>query len=183
MKRTYYLASHLSELLATILIIPSLLHHPSTALAACECGYRVTSLDNNAGPLFAFAIETDFTLLTSLQRLTNAGDWIPQEYVVGSSASNGPYGKNASLNNVIFDKNTKENGLALMVRGVGTDDGRLKEGDLVEMSEIASVREDILYGTFRAGLKFTDVKGTCGAWFWVRSSCPCSFDRRNLADQ
>ena len=59
-------------------------------------------------------------------------------------------------------------GLELYVRGVG-DDG--SAGGLVGMAELSSVREDMLFGSFRASVMFTGVGGTCGAWFWVR----CAF--------
>lgn len=38
---------------------------------------------------------------------------------------------------------------------------------LVGMAEVASVRGDMLFGTFRVGMKVTGVEGTCGAFFWV----------------
>ena len=37
----------------------------------------------------------------------------------------------------------------------------------VTVGQMNSVREDLLFGTFRAGLKFTAVPGTCTAFFWV----------------
>ena len=41
---------------------------------------------------------------------------------------------------------------------------------LVSMGEIAAARDDIVYGSFRAGIKVTTVPGTCGAFFWYRNN-------------
>lgn len=35
------------------------------------------------------------------------------------------------------------------------------------MAEIVTNRSDIMYGSFRAGMKIAAVNGTCGAFFWV----------------
>lgn len=41
-------------------------------------------------------------------------------------------------------------------------------GGHIPGAEIASARRDMLYGSFRAGMKYTGENGTCGAFFWVR---------------
>lgn len=43
---------------------------------------------------------------------------------------------------------------------------------LVPVGEIYSKRADIRYGTFRAGIKFSGVNGTCGAFFWYCTYMP-----------
>lgn len=53
-------------------------------------------------------------------------------------------------------------GLQLWVRG-----GIPKDG-LIPMGEIATSREDMLYGSFRASILVSDIPGTCAAFFWVR---------------
>jgi hypothetical protein len=41
----------------------------------------------------------------------------------------------------------------------------------VQVAQMNSVREDLLFGTYRALLKITSVPGTCTSFFWV-SICP-----------
>lgn len=133
--------------------------------ADCECGYKV----NNT--LYTDLIETDFLHLPSI---TNDIDWQPQNYTVTPADARGPYGKNASLSNVLANPlksqydwagdgvNGGDAGLQLYVRGSaqGLD-------SLIPMAELVTTRDDVLYGSFRAGMKFTPVNGTCGAFFWV----------------
>ncbi|KAK4988228.1 hypothetical protein LTR50_004054 [Elasticomyces elasticus] len=40
---------------------------------------------------------------------------------------------------------------------------------MVEMGEIVTERDDMLYGSFRVGMKTTGVPGTCAAFFWYRN--------------
>ena len=57
-------------------------------------------------------------------------------------------------------------GVDLLVPGIGEDKSGVS--DIVGMAELATRRDDILYGSLRAGIEFTGEKGTCGAFFWVR---------------
>lgn len=147
-----------------------LLYLPSPTSAACECGY---ALPSNASPPQTFytdLLETDFLHLKNLSTNT---DWSPQNYTVTPAAARGPWGKNASLSNILtnplaskYDWGSDDvlGGLELYVTGVGNEGA----GGLVGMAELSSVREDMLYGSFRASVMFTGERGTCGAWFWVR---------------
>jgi beta-glucanase (GH16 family) len=38
---------------------------------------------------------------------------------------------------------------------------------MVRSGEIDSLRRDMRYGSFRVGMKMSDVPGTCAAFFWV----------------
>ncbi|MCJ1453885.1 hypothetical protein MMC28_004234 [Mycoblastus sanguinarius] len=132
--------------------------------ADCECGYTANST------LYTDLIETDFLHLTNI---TTDTDWQPQNYTVTSALARGPYGKNASLNNVVANPlksqydwagngiNGGDAGLQLFVRG-----GNPVPGGLIPMAEVATTRGDLLYGSFRAGMKVTATNGTCGAFFW-----------------
>jgi len=143
--------------LTTLLLTP-LVH------ANCECGYTVNST------LYTDLIETDFLHLTNI---TTDTDWQPQNYTVTPALARGPYGKNASLSNVVTNPlkskydwagdgvNGGDAGLQLYVRGGIPQDG------LIPMAELATTRSDLLYGTYRVGMKVTPVSGTCGAFFWV----------------
>ena len=133
--------------------------------ADCECGYTVNST------LYTDLIETDFL---HLKNITTDTDWIPQNYTVSPELARGPYGKNAQISNVVANPlqspydwagngvNGGDAGIQLIVRG-----NNPSPGGLVSMAEMATNRTDILYGSFRAGMKTTPVNGTCGAFFWV----------------
>ncbi|KAI4129088.1 MAG: hypothetical protein LQ347_003913, partial [Umbilicaria vellea] len=122
------------------------------AHANCECGYTVNAT------LYTDLLETDFL---HLPNITLDTDWELQNYTVSAADARGPYGKNATLGNVVANP-LKDNtswtghgilggdpGLQLWVRGGIPSDG------LIPMAELASTREDMLYGSFRASLKLT----------------------------
>lgn len=139
--------------------------HP-VVRADCECGYTVNSA------VYTELIETDFTQVKSIATNT---DWAPQSYTVDQAMARGPFGKNASLTNVLSnplknkDQPTGDSvrggdaGLQLIVRGGPPANG------LIPIAEISSERTDLFYGSFRAGMKLTGTNGTCGAFFWVCS--------------
>ena len=52
-------------------------------------------------------------------------------------------------------------GVQLIVDGGNPTDGYIKS------AQMNSVREDLLFGTYRALMKLPSVSGTCGAFFWV----------------
>ena len=160
----------LKTLVITLFLLPSL------TTAACECGY---TLNSTTATLYTHLLETDFLHLSSFKSSAsplNGSDWLPQEYTVSSALARGPYGKNASVDNVRLNplKNAQdwsgegvnggEAGLEVFVRKLGEG---VKEGGLVGMGELASSRVDMLFGTFRVGMKLSAVSGTCGAFFWV----------------
>lgn len=130
----------------------------------CECGYTVNST------LYTELLETDFLHLANI---TSDTDWQSQNYTVTPELARGPYGKNASLANVVANPlqsqydwagngvNGGDAGLQIIVRGGTPSNG------LIPMGELATTREDMLQGTFRAGMKVTATAGTCGALFWV----------------
>lgn len=144
----------------------SLLLLPSLTNADCECGYTVNKT------LYTDLIETDFLHLANITADT---DWQPQNYTVTSEAARGPYGKNASLSNVVANPlkskydwagegiNGGDAGLQILVRG------GIPANGLIPMGELAMMRKDLMYGTFRVGMKITEISGTCGAFFWVRA--------------
>jgi|SRR5690242_13881583 len=118
-------------------------------------------------------MENDF-LHMDTDNLTDYG-WRPQVYNVSVPADNQriAYGKEFSLSNIVpnpFKSSGKwsgdadhggDAGLELWVRG-DHDHG------YVNGSEIVSVRDDILLGSFRVGMKLSNSSGTCGAFFFVR---------------
>lgn len=136
--------------LSAVLIFPILVN------SACECGYLVDD------QLYTDLMVTDF-----LHSATIPAEWQPQGYTVPQSESRGPYGKVASLENVVTNPlktssaRGSDAGLQMIVRG-GTP-----MGGFIPMAELATVRNDFLYGSFRAGMKHTGVPGTCSTIFWV----------------
>ena len=138
---------------------------PALVRADCECGYTVDDV------LYTDLLESDFT---QIENITLNTDWFPQKYTIPPDVARGPFGKNASLSNVVSnplkDERTSDSisvrggdaGLQMIVRGGEPSDG------LIPMAEIVSAREDVFYGSFRAGMKLTGTNGTCGAFFWVR---------------
>ena len=137
----------------------------SLVRADCECGYTVNST------LYTDLIESDFL---HLHNITNNTDWIRQDYQASAELVRGPYGKHAQVENVVTNPlksqydwsgngiNGGDAGLQLIVRG-----GDPGKGGLIPIAEMATNRTDILYGSFRAGMKIAAVNGTCGAFFWV----------------
>jgi hypothetical protein len=54
----------------------------------------------------------------------------------------------------------------------------------VQVAQMNSVREDLLFGTYRALLKMTPLAGTCTSFFWVsiRLSLFCSLVPNNFSN-
>ncbi|CAK7208090.1 hypothetical protein SEUCBS140593_000015 [Sporothrix eucalyptigena] len=135
-------------------------------LADCECGYS-TVIDGDV-QAFTDLIETDFAHLSNIATNT---DWVRQAFNVTSEKDRGSYGEMYAVDNMqtqvdpnshVEDgqaKNGQPAGLSLIVKSSLV-------GDMVPVSEIDSNRTDILYGSFRAGMKLTNVSGTCSAFFW-----------------
>lgn len=133
--------------------------------AECQCGYTVGS------DLYTDLIETDFQHVKDIATNT---DWAPQNYTVDPALARGPYGKNTSTLNVVPNplKKTKDGlpsesvlggdaGIQLIVRG------GVPANAMIPVAEMSTERTDLWYGSFRAGMKLTGNKGTCGAFFWV----------------
>lgn len=136
----------------------------SSASADCECGYTVN------GTLYTDLSESDFLHMNNV----NQSGWLPQKYQTSPEVARGPFGKDASPQQVIFNPlksrydwagegiHGGDAGVQIIVRA-----GDPGDGGLIPMGEMATNRTDMLYGTFRAGLKLTGQPGTCGAFFWV----------------
>lgn len=123
----------------------------SLIAATCDCGFSINSTDSPKHQVFTNFIETDFTQAI-------LGGWKPQSYYVAQPYAQGPYGKNATVHNVVPTKQ----GLQLWVRN--------SSSDTVPMGEVSTERKDILYGSFRIKAKMTGINGTCAGLFWVSTS-------------
>jgi hypothetical protein len=167
---------------------------PSPALADCECGYLATiNPPSNSNPttvdsdsdshhteLFTDLLETDFTRLVengnnNNNDLAQNPDWAPQAFNLTRERARGEYGEMFAVENVRFvpgdgraggdqedggDEERGDRGLELVVQS------ELVDG-MVPVAELATRRLDLMWGTFRAGMKVSRVGGTCAAFFWV----------------
>ncbi|PQE33558.1 glycoside hydrolase family 16 protein [Rutstroemia sp. NJR-2017a WRK4] len=151
------------------LVFPLLLSIAGYATADCECGYSST-IDNSAEPyVFTDLIESDFLHLPNITKDT---DWRRQSFNKTPAEGRGPYGMDYSIaqvtSNPILDENTwtgeGENGgdpgLQLSVSG------GIPANGYVKTAELDSMREDLLWGTYRTAMKLTLNPGTCSAFFW-----------------
>ncbi|KAL8715362.1 MAG: hypothetical protein Q9220_000695 [cf. Caloplaca sp. 1 TL-2023] len=131
--------------------------------ADCECGYTVN------GTLYTELTESDFLHMKNI----NESGWIPQQYTVDPEDARGPFGKDAEPQQIKFNPlksrydwagdgiNGGDAGAQITVKG-----GSPGKGGAIPMGEMDTNRTDMLYGSFRAGIKLTGTPGTCGAFFW-----------------
>ncbi|KAF2111485.1 concanavalin A-like lectin/glucanase domain-containing protein [Lophiotrema nucula] len=140
-----------------------------TTTAYCECGYSVNKTSDSNYAIYTDLMENDF-LHTATDNMTEVG-WAPQEYNMTAEQARGPYGKEFHVENI--DTNPLKNnwdwaggsteggeaGLRLWVRGDHSH-------GYVSGAEMATVRNDSFYGSFRVGMKLASTTGTCGAFFW-----------------
>ena len=138
--------------------------------AACECGYQTRSIKSNENEVFTDVLESDFL---HLKDIGAQQDWIRQVWDI-PAVGVAPWGRNMTLDNVFTNPLPGDVGTT----GVnGGDPGfqiRVtageRRGGAVKSGEVASARRDMLYGSFRAGMKYTGQNGTCGAFFFVSIS-------------
>ncbi|KFA52775.1 hypothetical protein S40293_01005 [Stachybotrys chartarum IBT 40293] len=126
--------------------------------ADCQCGY---SIKNDGGDgrrlLFMDLLESDFTETEDISLDT---DWVRQSFNVSAEAGRGEFGKAFLPDNIkIHRTEDDDTGLGLRVAR-GTD------SEFVPVAEIDTSRVDLLWGSYRAGMKLSGVEGTCAAFFW-----------------
>ncbi|CEJ81362.1 hypothetical protein VHEMI01493 [[Torrubiella] hemipterigena] len=122
--------------------------------ATCECGFRVPDGQSQDLSTFMYALETNFV---SMKLIDADKDWIRQEFNVTAQAGRGRYGKTFTPDNVVA---THGKGLQLQV------DSQLKFNSVLA-AEVDTSRLDLLWGSYRAGMRLTAIPGTCAAFFWV----------------
>ncbi|KAF2734078.1 concanavalin A-like lectin/glucanase [Polyplosphaeria fusca] len=139
------------------------------ANANCECGYSVNKTSDPSFAVYTNLLENDF-LHIKTDNVTEFG-WRAQEYNVSAEDARGPYGKEFFIENIetnpLKDANAwtgdsdhgGDAGLQLWVRGDHSH-------GYVSGAEMATVRNDTLYGSYRIGMKLSAESGTCGAFFW-----------------
>lgn len=139
---------------------------PTLAAALCECGYSAQDPGGSEAPwVFADQLESDFT---KTQNISKDTAWKRQEFNVSAEDGRGKYAKMFVPDNVVAGPYTAQGekpghegeGLELHV---GSE---VQEG-AVHVSEIDSARLDLHWGSYRTGMKLTDINGTCASFFWV----------------
>lgn len=151
----------------SVLIKPPERYADHSPADTCSCGYA-----QDANVIWTDSIETDFTAVRDIE---TSQDWAVQKWTSARNVSEAPYGRLREARNVVANPATGGNGavgkdgspagLQLFVRSVLEDDNAL-----VPVGEIFSKREDIQYGSFRAGIQASSVNGTVGAFFWYRNA-------------
>ncbi|KIL84720.1 hypothetical protein FAVG1_11947 [Fusarium avenaceum] len=146
-----------------ILFLVSLLAIALLVSAECECGYEIGNNEGDGFSLFMDRLETDFG---QLHDLSQSHDWVAQQFTVSAKDGRGNYSKAFTPANVYIpggeSQDQSDHGDGLQLR-VSSDIG---EDNKVPASEVDTARLDLHWGSFRAGMKLTETKGTCSAFFW-----------------
>ena len=142
--------------------------------AACECGYTVNKTSDRHFALFTDYMEHDwFHPDLSGEGRPEGWSWNVEHYITSAKQNRGRYATWKQVESVAQNHlpEGEWDGEPLLGRDPGMQFwvAHELEDDRVVIAESASPRIDILYGTFRAAIKFTGVNGTCGAFFWYRN--------------
>lgn len=158
-----------------MLLLLLLLLQSVQVAADCECGYSTTTSGASDTVVFADLLESDFTRVDCFgDSYHGSRRWVRQAFTKSAGIARGPFGEAYVTGNALSDITTtkdskaKDNnddtegggGLELLVGGKVVD-------GMVQNAEVATIELDYFYGTYRVGLKVTDVPGTCTAFFWV----------------
>ncbi|KAI4207533.1 MAG: hypothetical protein LQ346_000465 [Caloplaca aetnensis] len=151
------------------LVVLALTFVPQLVSAACECGYQTHSIKSNDNQVYTDVLESDFL---HLKDINAQQDWKRQVWDI-PAVGTAPWGRNMTLENVMTNPLPDDGG----IKGINGRDPGLElrvsagepRGGAVKSGEIATARRDMLYGSFRAGIKYTSQHGTCGAFFFYQS--------------
>lgn len=145
------------------LLIVLLAVAPCLTAAVCECGYSSKGPQEANGPwLFTDVVESDFTQIANISQ---DEDWVRQQFNVSAKDGRGRYGKAFGLDNIASRPKASLKGSS--AAGLDLRVGTLLNNDAVPGSEIDSARMDMHWGSYRTGMKLTNINGTCAAFFWV----------------
>lgn len=166
----------LGLLLALVLALMSCL-----VAADCECGFVAQSSgkqkrdgDGDGQLLFTNMLESKFFELRNISR---DGTWRRQQYNVSARVGRGEFGKAFAAGNVYtIAPDGQDDSAESAGDGVGLVVGSTVVDDAIPVAELDSARNDMHYGSYRAGMRLTAVNGTCAAFFWV---CVLVFDAAN----
>jgi hypothetical protein len=143
-----------------ILPLTHLLATARLVSGACECGFSTKNPQGDSLIVFTDLLETKFS---QLHNISEGHDWVAQNFTVSAADGRGNFSKAFLPNNVNTRraKSGDDSGLELHVRSTVNKD------DAIPSSEVDTTRLDLHWGSYRAGMKLTDVKGTCAAFFWA----------------
>ncbi|GKU06697.1 unnamed protein product [Fusarium langsethiae] len=127
-----------------------------------DCGYSIQSPEGEGVITFMDRLETDFG---QLQNISQSHDWVAQKFTVSAEDGRGNYSKAFEPTNVATQA-THPQDYSGQVHGVELRVSSTISNNTIPASEIDTRRLDLHWGSFRAGMKLTDVKGTCAAFFW-----------------
>ncbi|KAI1082219.1 glycoside hydrolase family 16 protein [Whalleya microplaca] len=142
-------------------------------VANCECGYSITTEPNAEQHVFTDLLESDFVHLdiTDGTKGYGAYGWASQDFNMSKEAARGNYGESFTTQDVVSNKIAD----SAVFEGPGSKGGdaglhlvvksQVQDG-MVTGAQIATTDLNYYYGTYRAGIKITDVPGTCSAFFW-----------------
>ncbi|CAM1502820.1 Fc.00g075960.m01.CDS01 [Cosmosporella sp. VM-42] len=138
---------------------------PRIASSLCECGYTAKLPHHQQLVVFMDLLETDFTHVKDISRNP---DWMRQQFNVTAEAGRGNYGKAFMPNNIESRPTTTATAktAAPQDAGLGLIVGSVIRNNVVPAAEIDTKRLDLQWGSYRAGMKVTDINGTCAAFFW-----------------
>ncbi|KAI1384677.1 glycoside hydrolase family 16 protein [Hypoxylon trugodes] len=154
-------------------VLASLFVLTNFVLADCECGYSITTAAGNQRYIFTDLLESDFVHLDITDGTQSYGEygWAAQNFNMTSEVARGPYGESFSPQNAM--SNNIDNDRVFTGSGTKGGDAGLNlvvkseiEDDLVTGADVSTTDTHFYHGTFRAGIKVTDVPGTCSAFFW-----------------
>jgi hypothetical protein len=167
MRRCHYFTKLDRMTLSSITMIVSLgvlITMVRLASSACDCGYSLQGFEGEGLVVFMDRLETNFS---QLQSIAQSHDWVAQEFTVSAEDGRGNYSKAFEPSNVVIQATQpqgepgRDPGVELHVSSV------ISKDNAIPASEIDTTRLDLHWGSFRAGMKLTDTRGTCAAFFWV----------------
>ncbi|OTB04957.1 glycoside hydrolase family 16 protein [Hypoxylon sp. CI-4A] len=159
--------------MASLYVLAYLSIFANIVLADCECGYSITTSPDDKPYVFTDLFESDFIHLNIVEKADGEGGygWAPQEFNMSNEVARGPFGESYTPQNVISNIITDQQ----VFGGPGTSGGdaglnlvvasEIRNG-MVTSADVSTTSTNYYHGTFRAGIKVTDVPGTCSAFFW-----------------
>ncbi|KAI1412903.1 glycoside hydrolase family 16 protein [Hypoxylon sp. FL1857] len=159
--------------MASLRVLASLFVLSSLVLAECECGYSIITGPDNREYIFTDLLESDFEHLDITDESESYGEygWASQEFNMSSEVARGSYGESYTpqnvISNIIADAQVF-GGSGVKGGAAGLDlvvKSEIKDG-MVTCADVSTTNSHYYHGSFRAGIKVTDVPGTCAAFFW-----------------